>query len=265
MPPTTTGMSSSPASFMRITTSLTSGTCEPDRIESPTTCARLLARRLDDLGGREADALVDYVHAGVARPHRDLLGAVGVAVEARLADQEFQPASELLRHPVDVGAQVVGRRAVVARGTADAGRRAVLTEVVPQHLAPFAGGDAGLRADDRCRHDIAAVARRLPQLFQRGFDRLVVARCAPGVEPRDLLGLDPVRHREDGVLAGTERRGLGLLELVDADHGQVAALDRLDALRVRTRRAGPSCSPSRPPRWRRRAVRCGKARRVPRA
>src|SRR5438552_11523866 len=111
----------------------------------------LLARGLDDLGRGEADALVDHIHAGVARAHRDLLRSVGVAVEARLADHELQAPAELARDAVDVGAQIVEAHGLVARRTADAGRRAVLAEALAQGKAPFAGRDAGLGAVDRCR------------------------------------------------------------------------------------------------------------------
>ncbi len=97
----------------------------------------LVPRRIDDLGGRQADALVDDLHAGIARAHRDLLGAVGMAVEAGLADQEFQPTAQLLRHAVDVGADVVRRRAFIARGAPDAGRRAVFAESLAQDAAPI--------------------------------------------------------------------------------------------------------------------------------
>ena len=55
-----------------------------------------------------------------------------------------------------------------------------------------------------------------------------VARCAPGLEPLDLLGLDARRHGQDRAFAGGERRGLGLGEAVDADHDLLAALDRLE-------------------------------------
>ena len=55
---------------------------EPDHVDV------LLHGRAGDLLGGEADALVDDLHAGVARPHRDLLGAVGVPVEAGFAHQD---------------------------------------------------------------------------------------------------------------------------------------------------------------------------------
>ena len=47
-----------------------------------------------DLGRRLADALVDDLEAGVAGGHRDLLGAVGVAVEAGLGHQQLGRAAE---------------------------------------------------------------------------------------------------------------------------------------------------------------------------
>ena len=69
-------------------------------------------RALDDFVRRQADAVVDDVHAGVGGAHRDLLGAVGMAVEARLADQELEPPAELQRDALDLAAQRVeiGRR-----------------------------------------------------------------------------------------------------------------------------------------------------------
>ena len=97
----------------------------------------LLARRVDDLLRRQPDALIDHLHAGVARPHRDLLGAVGMAVEAGLADQEGQPPAELARHAVDVGANVVEAADVVAHRVADAGRRAVFAERLRAASSPI--------------------------------------------------------------------------------------------------------------------------------
>ncbi len=61
----------------------------------------LLQGRLGDLLGGQADALVDDLHADVARPQRHLLGAVGVAVEAGLADQDLDPVADLLGGRVD--------------------------------------------------------------------------------------------------------------------------------------------------------------------
>ena len=55
----------------------------------------LLRRRGGDLLRGEANPLVHHLHPDVARAHRDLLGAIGVAVEARLADDELQTPAKL--------------------------------------------------------------------------------------------------------------------------------------------------------------------------
>ena len=44
----------------------------------------------DDLVGGEADAVIDHFKAHFAGPDGDLLGAVGMTVEPRLAHQEFR-------------------------------------------------------------------------------------------------------------------------------------------------------------------------------
>ena len=56
----------------------------------------LVHRGRDDLRGGQPDPLVDDLEAGVAGPDGDLLGAVAVAVEAGLADEQPQPLAELL-------------------------------------------------------------------------------------------------------------------------------------------------------------------------
>ena len=69
----------------------------PTRWTSSATAGR------DDLLRRQPDALVDDLEAGVARPHRDLLGAVGVPVETGLADEDPQrsPSSSPVRATSD--------------------------------------------------------------------------------------------------------------------------------------------------------------------
>src|SRR5260370_24916401 len=67
----------------------------------------LLERGIDDLGRGEPDALVDHLHAGVAGAHRDLLGAVGMAVEPGFADQKFDAAAELAGDALDLGTYAV--------------------------------------------------------------------------------------------------------------------------------------------------------------
>ena len=86
----------------------------------------LVDRGARDLGRRQADALVDDVHAGVARAHGDLLGAVGVAVEPGLADEDLQVAPERLAHARHLVAQVghlVGRPAGAAASPTPVGAR----------------------------------------------------------------------------------------------------------------------------------------------
>ena len=172
------------------------------------------ARRIDDLLRRQANALVDHLHAGVARAHRDLLGAVGMAVEPGLADQERQTTTELARNAVDVGANIVEPADVVAHGAADAGRRAVFAERLAQRPAPFAGGDAGFGAGDGGRHDVAAARGGALERVERGLDRGIVALRAPGFQLLDLSALGVFRHRHDRLDAASERRRLALQYLL---------------------------------------------------
>ncbi len=188
----------------------------------------LAAGCIDDFGGGQADAVIDHVHAGVARPHRHLLGAVGMAVEPRFSDQDFRPPSEFARHPIDLGAQVVDALAVIACCMRNARRGAIFTEAPAQHFAPFPGGGAGLRAGDRRFHDVAACLRSAPQVSERGRHGSGIPRGAPRLQSGDLIGLDLGRYRENGALAGRERRRLGFSEAVDTDHDLLAALNRLD-------------------------------------
>src|SRR3954447_14250147 len=114
-----------------------------------------LQRARGDLRRREADALVDDVHADVARPDRDLLGAVRVAVEARLAAEDLHPPPERVADPLDLLAQrleVLGGDA--GRRLADPGRSAKLAERVAQRGGPLAGGRAGAGGRERRLHDV---------------------------------------------------------------------------------------------------------------
>ena len=89
IPPTTTG-TSTPRVAQRVDDAGISSRCEPERIDRPTTWTPSWTRRRGDLRRRQADALVDDVHARVACANGDLLGAVGVAVEAGLADEDLR-------------------------------------------------------------------------------------------------------------------------------------------------------------------------------
>src|SRR6187200_844026 len=78
----------------------------------------LLQGGLGNLLGGEADALVDHLHAGVAGPQGDLLGAVGVPVESGLADQDLDPVADLLGDRVDAAADLLELLAVGGGGGA---------------------------------------------------------------------------------------------------------------------------------------------------
>ena len=161
---------------MRSITSCTSGTWLPDRIDRPMTCDALVDRGAHDLRRRQADALVDDFHADVAGAHGDLLGAVGVAVEARLADQELEAPAELGGQLVDRGAHAVERRAVAGDGRLrDAGRCAVFAEHPAQRRAPFAGRHAGAGGLDRRLHDVAAFLGGRFKVGDGSLHALVVA------------------------------------------------------------------------------------------
>src|SRR5512146_1869542 len=105
------------------------------------------------------DALGDDLEAGVARAYRDLLGAVGMAVEARFSNQHLEAAAETARDLVDALPHRLERLLIAERrgGAADAGGRAPIAERFSQRVAPFAGGDARMRGGDRGLHDVAAL------------------------------------------------------------------------------------------------------------
>ena len=138
--------------------SRTKGTCEPDRIERPTTWTPLLARGGDDLFRRQADAVIGDFEAAFGGAHGDLLGAIGMAIEAGLADQEFdgraQARARALRQRRGRLRAIAADVAVITRLTPVGARYSPKT--CAQGLAPFAGGDARLGAGDRGLHDVAA-------------------------------------------------------------------------------------------------------------
>src|SRR5262245_57307576 len=113
------------------------------------------ARSFDDLLRCQSNALVNDLHSGVARADRDLLGAVGMAVEPRFADEESETATQLARNAIDIGTNVIEAGDVVAHCTANPGGGAVFAEGFAQGPPPFARGNAGFGAGNRGRHDIA--------------------------------------------------------------------------------------------------------------
>ena len=149
-------------------------------------------------------------------------------------------------------------------GTGDAGGRAVLAEHLAQGLRPLAGGDAGMGAGDRGRHDVAAFLGGGLELGQGAGDGLGVAGGAVRLQALDLLGLGArVDGQEAAILAGGQRRGCGLGVAVDAHHLLRARGDGGDADGGCSRPGGSSCSRSRPRPAHRPWRRCGPAPRAP--
>ena len=221
----------------------------------------LVDRGRDDLRGGEPDALVDDLEAGVARPHRHLLGAVGVPVEPGLADQQPQPPAELLaggphraRAPRRALVGDRRRRPPTRRRRSVRGTRRTTSRSTPRPL-PRRHAGAGARergrrsgsrpspASARSRCSAAAAASR------RAGRRPARSRHSFTARGRLLLDLR-VDGLDRGVEVGGERVGLGGLEAVDADDDVLAALDPRAGAR-RARPPGPtSCSRTRrrPPR-----------------
>ena len=140
----------------------------------------------------------------------------------------------------DAGEQVAVDRAA-RRGLPDAGGRAVVAEDLAQDAGPLAGGGAGLRGLDGRRHDVRPTRRAAASAScsRAASTSVLVALRPPLLERVDPLALDLGVGGEDAaVLAGGERRVLGLGELVLADDDGLAALDLGDSLAVRLDQLG---------------------------
>ena len=186
-----------------------------------------LERGVDDLGRGQADALVDDLHSRIPCLDGDLLGAVRMAVEPRLADQNLEAPAQPRRQGVDAvahgGQLIAGCHADLP---ADAGRRAVFAEDAAQNLAPFARGHTGMSRGDRGFHDVAAFPGGGFQVRQRRLGLGVVAPVAPRGQPGDLFGLGRrVDGEEPAVRRVGQRRRRAVLVLVDADDDLIARFD----------------------------------------
>ena len=159
----------------------------------------LLGARIDDFGRRQADAVIDDIHAGIARPDRDLLGPVRMAVEARLADQKFHPPPELQRHALDLVAQRIEIVGALARHRRDAGRRPIFAESIAQRRAPFAGRHPRFGGGDRRLHDVAPFLGGGAQRRKAAATALASRAARQAASAGDLLGLDMFGHDHDGV------------------------------------------------------------------
>ncbi len=215
----------------------------------------LLHRGGRDAGRREADALVDHVHPGVTRPHGDLLGPVGVAVEPRLAHQDLDPAPERLGHPLDTVPKLVesliGRS---RRRIANPRRPAILTEHIAQRGRPLTGGDPRLSRLQSGRHHVhAGVSHGRPQRSpERPRPPRRPERSATKQQPsicRASTAGSTVRIPPSSPSCSGDGRRLG--EHVLAHHLLLAALDPPDPRAVRLHELRSSCRA--PPRRHRRA------------
>ncbi len=150
----------------------------------------------DDLRRRQPDALVDPLEPGVAGPDGDLLRAVAVPVEPRLADEDAQPLPQLIAggghrgtHPSELGSPPLH-----ADGAGDAGRGAVLPELLAQRLGLLPRRQPGAGALERRRHEVGSGDGVRPQQLDRHLGpgpahRVPIARLRHG--PR---GRRPPRH-----------------------------------------------------------------------
>ena len=179
-----------------------------------------------DLLGRQADALVDDLHAGVAGGHGDLLGAVGVAVEAGLGHQEPgrparhapAPARPRRRRPsAPPAAPAAAATPVGARYSPNTSRSTPAhSPVVPPAWARSMV--AGMT--------FSPVVGHPAQLVERALHRVVVAAATATSATSAIICVLHARGRPCRMLSSPPSGdGGGLGEGVDADDLQVAGLD----------------------------------------
>ena len=195
-------------------------------------CIRFFGLR-SNLRRREPDALIDDIHADFPAPCRDLFGAVGMAVEARLAEHIGQLAPERLGNTLDVLAD--SGRIFLAIGLDNHGDARGCSEFakhVPHCRAPFTCRDAGLRAGNRGLHDIGPVLCGLLQRGERIFNGACISLAAPFFQVANLGGFLCRVDRLDRSVAACEWALRRLDIAVDANHGQITALNRLDAINM---------------------------------
>jgi hypothetical protein len=196
----------------------------------------------DDLLGREPDALIDHLEAGVPGPHRDLLGAVAVSVQAGLADEHAQLLAELLARAGDLGAH--GSRSPPRRGL-DPDRGAGprwgrgIRRTGRAGPGPLAGRDLA-RAHSRVAGmrftpagsvglELARPPRRAPSRRGRLSRACRHARIAATAACSTAGSTVWIAVSE----VGGQRVGLGRGELVEPDDDVLPGLDPLTTQRVR--------------------------------
>ncbi len=198
-------------------------------------------RRGRDLRGSEPDAGVDHLEPGVAGPDGDLLDAVGVPVEAGLAEQQAQPARpDLGRGGVAPPGGPRPAGCCSGRGgggkRADAGGGPVLTEHLAQREGPLAGGDAGPGAGQGGVHQVDVRVLRVGLEPGQGGAAPPPGRGAAATRARSastVVLVGRVHQLDHGVGVRGERAGLGGLEAVDAHHLVLTGLDARPPGRVR--------------------------------
>ena len=196
-----------------------------------------VARDRRDLLGRQPDALVHDLHPGVARRHRDLLGAVRVAVEPGLAHEDADGMTERLGAVVHLRAcsyhRIPGRRVrppptpVGARYSPNTSRSAPAHSptVPPARASAIVAGVEVVGAPRRVPHRRRAPprprrrrARRATRLSSSSWSR---SACSSTTR----MLLSPSRLSTSGDAAG-------LGERVDPDDDDVAGLDAAHPLGV---------------------------------
>ena len=145
--------------------------------------------------GGQPYPLIDDLEARVTGSHRNLLGTVGVPVEARFGDKQA-------RRPAPDGSHVFGcfaeLTASVTVAAGDAGRSPVLTELLAECARPLACGAARMRQSDRRRHEVLARRRHAVQLVDGRLDGRAVTAGTPVSDVPAQLGLDSRVDHEHG-------------------------------------------------------------------
>ena len=258
MPPTTTGTSSAPAARSPSSTAGHHLEVRAGQDRQPDHVHVLLHGGRHDLRRGEPDALVDDLEPGVAGPHGDLLGAVGVPVQARLADQHPQPLRPAPRRSArtrsrtarELGAGLAGRRRradtpVGARYSPNTSRSA------PAHSPVVTPARAHASvAGIRFASVLARVAQRLRSARPTaGTSSRPARQCAHGLDRRPPRppGRPSRSPRRPRPAAGSARSSSNLLTPTTTS---LAGLDPAPALGERGDQLRSSCSRSRrrPPR-----------------
>ena len=203
-------------------------------------------RGRDDLRRSQPDPLVDHLEPRVARPDRDLLGAVAVPVEAGLADQHPQPAADLGAGPRHLAPhrREVARCLTRSHRRRDPRRGPELPEHLPQRSGPLPRRQTGAGALQG-RGDEVGRARSLgSQPLERSLRPYAPGRVRVALRPpaahgrhRSLLhvGVDGLDRRAQ---VGRERARFGRGEPVETDDDLVARLDPAPAGGVRGHQCG---------------------------